>query len=59
MARHESGKTTVLSGLEYGEIASRASVNEAALARHLTRVYEKLGVHDHLELALLLIHRGF
>jgi DNA-binding NarL/FixJ family response regulator len=49
----------LLSGLEGGEIASRASVNETALARHVTRVFEKLGVHDHLELALLLIHRGF
>jgi DNA-binding NarL/FixJ family response regulator len=49
----------LLSGLEDGEIAGRASANETALARHVTRVFEKLGVHDHLELALLLIHRGF
>jgi DNA-binding NarL/FixJ family response regulator len=49
----------LLSGREYGEIASRVSVSETALSRHLTRVYEKLDVHDHLELALLLIYRGF
>ena len=47
----------VLSGESTAEMARRASLNEATVEECLTSAYEKLGVHDPLELVLLLTHR--
>ncbi len=48
----------LLAGYEDAEIARRASVSQGKLDACLTAMFEKLGVRDSLELALLLVHNG-
>ena len=48
----------LLAGFDDAEIAQRASLNQGKLDACLAAVFERLGVRDRLELALLLVHNG-
>ena len=49
----------LLAGYKHAEIARRASLDQVTLDARLAALFERLGVRDRLELALLLVHHGF
>jgi DNA-binding CsgD family transcriptional regulator len=49
----------VLAGHDDAEIAKRASISRGKLDACFAQVFERLGVRNRLELALLLVQSGF
>ena len=49
---------TVVEGCTNKEIASKFKISEQTVKHHLTRIYEKTGVTNRLELALFAINKG-
>ena len=49
----------LLAGYKRAEIARRVSLDQGTLDARLAALFERLGVRDRLELALLLVHHGF
>jgi two-component system nitrate/nitrite response regulator NarL len=50
--------TLVAQGFKNKDIASRLFISEQTVKNHMHNIFEKLGVSDRLELALLAIHHG-
>jgi DNA-binding NarL/FixJ family response regulator len=48
----------VASGLRNKEIANKLSIGEGTVKTHLHTIYEKLGVHGRVELAMYALERG-
>jgi DNA-binding NarL/FixJ family response regulator len=48
----------VVSGCANGEIAERIKVSQETVKHHLTRIYDKVGVTNRLELALAATQKG-
>jgi two-component system nitrate/nitrite response regulator NarL len=48
----------VAAGLRNKEIANRLSIGEGTVKTHLHTIYEKLGVHGRVELAMYVLERG-
>lgn len=48
--------STVVSGYTNRDIAQKLSVSEETVKHHLTNIFDKVGVHSRLELALFALH---
>ena len=49
--------SAIVAGLSNREMASQFAISEQTVKHHLTRIYDKLGVSNRLELALYAIQR--
>src|SRR5207249_10445073 len=49
--------STLVAGLSNREMARKCAISEQTVRHHLTRIYDKLGVSNRLELALYAIQR--
>lgn len=50
--------STVVDGCTNKEIAARCKISEQTVKHHLTRIYEKVGVTNRLELAMFAMNQG-